>query len=176
MLLRVMVLIAVVNRGLLISEWLRLVALAVVTAAFAIWHYRAGLAAKRSQGEEAPAVTNTFSLSAAIKFGALFAVKLLEVRFATIYSPGFGVYLVSSLACTVDVDAITLSMAKEVGGPDDFARAGTAITIALLSNTIVKCGMVISLGKGPVRHHVGYATAAILATGVALSFSHFLDE
>jgi uncharacterized membrane protein (DUF4010 family) len=169
MLLRVMVLIAVVNRELLTSEWLRLAALAVVTVVFAIWHYRAGLAGQRTQGEEGPAVGNPFSLSAAIKFGALFAAMLLVVKLAQAYAPGFGLYLVSALAGTVDVDAITLSMSQEAGDSGNYARAGTAIIIALLSNTIVKCGMVISLGKGAVRQHVGIATAAILATGIIVS-------
>ena len=53
----------------------------------------------------------------------------------------------AALAGTTDVDAITLSMAQ-------YARSGNpqvaahAITIAVLSNTVVKTGMVLVLGSG----------------------------
>jgi uncharacterized membrane protein (DUF4010 family) len=159
----------VVNRRLFISEWHRLAALALVTIAFAVWHYRAGLAGQRGKGDGGPAVENPFSLFAAMKFGALLAVMMLVVKLTQAHAPGFGVYLVSALAGTVDVDAITLSMSQEAGASGNHAHAATAIIIALISNTIVKCGMVVSLGKGPVRQHVGYATAAILATGALFS-------
>lgn len=169
MLVRVMLVIAVVNRELLAKEWLGLAALAVVTLVFAIWHYRAGLAGQQGRGGEEPAVVNPFSLAAAMSFGALLAAMMLVVKLTQAYAPGFGIYLVSALAGTVDVDAITLSMSQEAGETGQHARAAAAIIIALLSNTIVKCGMVVSLGMGPVRAHIGIATAAILVTGIVFS-------
>ena len=65
-----------------------------------------------------------------------------------------------------DVDAITLSMA-------DYARANsatvaaTAITLAALSNTVVKAGMVVSLGGAELRRPVLLASAGLIAVGIA---------
>ncbi len=79
--------------------------------------------------------------------------------------------IASRMAGSVDVDAITLSMADAADGTDGFARATVAIVIAAVANTAVKCGAVLALGTGRVRVHVGIATAALLAASLlALTF------
>ena len=109
---------------------------------------------------------NPFSLTAAAKFGLLFAAVLLMVKLAQFYFPGGGVYVLAALAGLTDVDAITLSMA-------DYARtnsvtvAATAITLAALSNTVVKAGMVASLGGAELRRPVLLASAGLIAVGIA---------
>jgi uncharacterized membrane protein (DUF4010 family) len=162
---RMAVLIAVVNRPLLVVAWPPIALMAAVTGALAAWHYRAGLA---SSGRDARplAVHNPFSLTAAAQFGALFAVVLLVVKLAQRHAPEQGIYVIAALASSVDVDAITLSLADAAGGTDDFARATVAIVIAAVANTVVKCGAVLALGAGRVRVHVGIATAALLAAGL----------
>ena len=55
----------------------------------------------------------------------------------------------SALAGSVDVDAIALSLAGNAGDPARHADAVRAILIAALSNTVVKCAMVVGLGSGP---------------------------
>ena len=63
------------------------------------------------------------------------------------------------------MDAITLSMAQ-------YAREGSrdvasnAITIAVLSNTVIKAGMVAALGTPALRSSILVATAGILVAGV----------
>jgi uncharacterized membrane protein (DUF4010 family) len=83
-------------------------------------------------------------LTAAAKFAAFFAVVLLAVKIVQENFPASGFYAVAALAGLTDVDAITLSMAEFVkaGGT---SVAATAIMIAALSNTLVKCGMAIVL-------------------------------
>jgi len=165
MFVRTAVLVAVVNRPLLAAAWLPIAAMGAVTAGFAAWHYRAGLA--RAHGaSQSLSVRNPFSLTAAIRFGALFAVVLLVVKLAQRHAPEQGVYFVAALAGSVDVDAITLSMADAARGTEGFAQATAAIIIAMVANTIVKCGIVLALGAGRVRAQVGVATAALLATSV----------
>ena len=101
-----------------------------------------------------------------MKFAALFAVVLLVVKIAQLHAPESGIYLVAALAGTTDVDAITLSLA-------DYARSGNphvaahAITLAVLSNTVVKTGMVVALGSGALRRSILVATGVILAVGIA---------
>jgi uncharacterized membrane protein (DUF4010 family) len=166
MFVRVLVLVALVNRPLLGALWLPMAAMAGITAGFAGWHYRAGLAHARGATQQQPlAVSNPFSLTAAVKFGALFAGVLLVVKLAQQAAPASGIYVVAALAGAVDVDAITLSVAGAAGGE---AQAAAAIVIAVVANSVVKCGLVLVLGSGRVRWHVGIATAAVLAAGLAV--------
>jgi uncharacterized membrane protein (DUF4010 family) len=111
-------------------------------------------------------VSNPFSLSSAMRFGALFAAVLLVVKLAQQYAPGVGLVVVAALAGSVDVDAIALSVAGDASGPG-LPQAATALAAAALSNTLVKCGMVLALGHGPVRAHVLRATVVIVAAGAA---------
>ena len=113
---------------------------------------------------------NPFSLTAAAKFAAFFALVLLVVKLVQTYAPGRGVYFVAALAGTTDVDAITLSMAQ-------YARSGSAqiavhaITIAALTNTVVKTVMVGVLGSASLRTPIFASAALVVAIGaVALLF------
>jgi uncharacterized membrane protein (DUF4010 family) len=161
---RMAVLIAVVNRPLLAVAWPAIAVMAAVTGAFVAWHYRAGLA--RTHNDARPlAVHNPFSLTAAARFGALFAAVLLVVKLAQRHAPEHGVYVVAALAGSVDVDAIALSMADAARGPEGFASATAAIVIAAIANTVVKCAAVLALGTGRVRAQVCIASAALLVAG-----------
>ena len=160
---RVVVEVLVVNRALLPPLLPAMVAMTVVCAGFAGWHQRR--ARDRRPGARTSPLHNPFSLTSAIKFAALFAVVLLVVKIVQAYAPETGLYYVAALAGTTDVDAITLSMAQ-------YARAGSpevashAIMIAVLSNTIVKTGMVVALGTPALRGSILVATVGILVAGV----------
>lgn len=170
MALRVGVVVAMLNAALLPTLAVPLGAMAASTAALALWHYHAGRRAatgrRRGTGHAEVVVRNPFSLTAAMRFGALFALVMLATRLAQQHSPDVGVYLVSALAGLVDVDAIALSMARQAETAERMDQAALAITIAVLSNTLVKGGMVAVLARGPLRRQVVLATAVIL--GVTL--------
>jgi len=159
---RVLVEVLVVNRALLPSLLPAMISMTVVCAGFAAWHQRR--AGQEVQAQDVP-LRNPFSLTAAIKFAALFAAVLLVVKLAQAYAPETGLYYVAALAGTTDVDAITLSMAQ-YARTGNAAVASHAITIAVLSNTIVKTGMVTALGSPALRGSVLVATAGILVAGV----------
>jgi uncharacterized membrane protein (DUF4010 family) len=158
---RIVVEVTVVNASLLGALMPPFVAMAVVAAGAAA--YLRG----RTSGDDRIAgvpLKNPFSLTAAMRFAAFFAAVLLVVKLVQVYASGQGVYLVAALAGTTDVDAITLSMAQ-------YARSGSAqiavyaITVAALTNTVVKTGMVVALGGHRLRRQVAIAAALILATG-----------
>lgn len=173
MFVRTTVLVMLINPALLRTMWIPFTAMGGMTAAFAGWHYYAGLkaaTAHKSSNDNVSkvsriAVRNPFSLSSAIQFGVLFAIVLLAVKFAQENAPGLGVYVVSALAGSVDVDAITLSIAENKNESANPNHAVTAISIAALANTAVKCGMVAVLGAGAARRQVAMATAAIFLAG-----------
>ncbi len=158
---RVLVEVLVVNRALLPMIALPFGAMAAVTAAASWWSWRR--TATTTPAEDVP-LRNPFSLTSAIKFAAFFALVLLVVKLVQAYAPGRGLYFVAALAGTTDVDAITLSMAQ-------YARTGSAtvatqaITLAALSNTIVKAAMVVGLGSASLRRPVLLATVAVVAAG-----------
>lgn len=175
MFIRTTVLVGILNPVLLSVVSMPLALMGAATAAFGGWHYRAGLsrtagapgtAAGGSNASEVP-LRNPFSLGSAVQFGALFAIVLLAVTLAQENLPGVGVYIVSALAGSVDVDAITLSLAKDAGAMASLAQAGNAICIAALANTAVKCGMVAVSGAGAARRQVAVATGGIFLAGGA---------
>jgi uncharacterized membrane protein (DUF4010 family) len=169
MFVRMLVLVAVVNHPLLAQLLVPLGVMAVVAAGFAAMLYvRDGSADKGPSAKGEVAVKNPFSLTAAAKFAALFAVVLLAVKIVQQTMPPSGLYAVAALAGLTDVDAITLSMA-EFAKSGDARIAEIAIVVAALSNTFVKCGMAIVLAGTAFGKPLLTATAVLLA-GLAAAF------
>lgn len=161
MFLRVVVEVMIVNRSLLPHVVLPFGLMAMVAAACAWYLRRRGGEAGQA---ESVRLRNPFSLTAAAKFAAFFALVLLVVKLTQSYAPEAGVYLVAALAGTTDVDAITLSMAQYARG-GTAAIAVTAITVATLTNTVVKTIMVATLGGAGLRRPILAASTAVLAAG-----------
>lgn len=105
---------------------------------------------------------NPFSLTSALEFATLFGVVLLGVALMQAYRPGRGVYAIAALAGLTDVDAITLSMAEQARAGDPLATAVAAILVAIAANTLVKAGLVATLGTAALRGRVLVATAVLL--------------
>jgi uncharacterized membrane protein (DUF4010 family) len=74
---------------------------------------------------------------------------------------------VAALAGLADVDAITLSMARFSSQGGDATIASGAIVLAALSNTLVKCGLVVGLGSRSLGKRIAVATAALVVAGIA---------
>jgi uncharacterized membrane protein (DUF4010 family) len=145
--------------------WGSLAIMALATGLLAAYHYRLGAdGVVPSDGARLP-IRNPFSLGEAVRFGLLFAVILLAVKIAQQELPSVGLYVVSALAGTADVDAITLSLAGHGPSPQHIEEASVALLIALLSNTVVKCLTVQIFGAGPMRLHIAVATASIAVAG-----------
>lgn len=157
---RVLVTVALINRALLPALAWPLALMGLAAVGFALWHLRGATAAAAADAME---VRNPFSLTEATKFAALFAVVQLLVALARAYLPPESVLAVAALAGLTDVDAITLSMARQAQGGDAWL-AVLAIVIACFANTLVKAGMA-TYGAAGMRAPVGIATAAILVAG-----------
>ena len=169
MFVRILVAVLVVNPHLLQGLLVPMIAMGLIAAGAGgmyLWRSLTARGGKASAAAEVP-LTNPFSLAAAAKVAALFAVVMLIVKIVQAESPGRGVYIVAALAGLTDVDAITLSMA-EFARNGDMAVAVNAIVIAALANTLVKCGMVLILASPRVKAPIAVTTAAILAAGAAV--------
>ncbi|HSD92667.1 MAG TPA: MgtC/SapB family protein [Methyloceanibacter sp.] len=165
---RVIILVAAVNRGLLAQVLVPFTLMTLVVGSFALLlYFRDAKDGKAAQGSVS--VENPFSLVAAAKFAALFAVVLLVVKIVQENFPPSGLYAVAALSGLVDVDAITLSMAE-------FAKSGEAyvaviaIVIGAVTNTLVKCGMAFAIAGPALGQKLLLATVATLAVGLAAAF------
>ena len=152
---RVAVLVGVVNPRLL-PGLLAVVGSMALTGGVAAWWF--GRSGRRRASESAQRFVNPFSLSAALGFGALYALVVLAVRGADVLLGARGVYTAAALAGTVDVDAPTVAFAR---GEE---RAVAGITIAVVSNTLVKSGLAYGYaGAGSFRRRAGLLLAAMAA-------------
>lgn len=133
-----------------------------------VWR-RAGQARKEKPEDEGPRFQNPFSLKEALKLGAAFAVIRFAAEAAHIYWGSGGLYLSAALAGLTDVDAITISVARMYGkslrGEGGIGQdvAVTAVTLAVISNTLTKAGMALVLGG----RRVGVAVASVLVAASA---------
>jgi len=165
--LRILLLVGVVHAPLVAPLAAPLAVMTAVTLGATLLFLRRARDQEPAAAGEV-ALKNPFSLTAAVKFGLLFAAVLLVVAGVQRYSSGRGYYVVAALAGLTDVDAISLSMAnlaKDGGAP--LATAAGAIVVAALSNTLVKCGLVLATASARLRRSIALVTAALVAVGVA---------
>ena len=167
---RMLIAVALVHPPLVVTLAVPFGTLGVLSALSAAVCYRRSARGSRRATEPAAAdvpLRNPFSLLAACKFGLLFAAVLLVVKLTEQYFPDSGLYAVAALAGLTDVDAITLSMARFASQGGDVVTAAGAIVLAALSNTLVKCGLVVVLGDRALGARIAVATAVVVAGGLA---------
>ncbi|MGZ7047689.1 MAG: MgtC/SapB family protein, partial [Methanobacterium sp.] len=119
----------------------------------------------REVGEDLK-LKNPFSLRPALIFGLLFIVILFASKIAEIYFGNGGLYITSIISGVADVDAITISMsilAKNTISPE---VAVTAITLATISNTIIKFFIAMFFGTRKFGYIIGAIFAIIITTGI----------
>ncbi len=116
---------------------------------------------------------NPFELAAALKLAALIAVIMVAAKVLSAAAGTGGVFLLAAASGVVDVDALTLSVARLAGGQIAIGDAVTAILLAASANTAAKAAMAAYLGGHKVGRIVGSASAlaiiALVATYVGLA-------
>jgi uncharacterized membrane protein (DUF4010 family) len=169
MVIRIVVEVFIVHRPLLPVVAVPIGAIAAVSLIAGVLLLRRGSDADDEDFEDVP-LRNPFSLTAAAKFGALFALVMVVVAAAERLLPPGGMYLIAGVAGLTDVDAITLSMADyaKAGGAEEVAAL--SITIAAISNTLVKGGMVLVLGSGNLKRRISVVMALVIIAGLAGAF------
>ncbi|WP_414470014.1 MgtC/SapB family protein [Methanobacterium sp. ACI-7] len=113
---------------------------------------------------------NPFSLKPALIFGGLFLAILFASKIADIYFGSRGLYITSIISGVADVDAITISMAilaRDTISPD---VAVTAITLAAISNTVIKFLIAMFFGTRKFGYLIGVIFAIIIGAGLLAVF------
>lgn len=176
MFFRVVVEVGVVNLSLAKDLVLGMVFMGAVSLVICYLLWRRGRSKKKAEAEsdqkaEVESGSNPFELGEAIKFGGLFAVVIFVSSAAQAYFGDAGLYLAGALAGLTDVDAIALSMANLAQhDPANSGAAARTVVIAVISNTMVKCGIAIWLGSASLRRTMIPITGALALSGVAAAF------
>ncbi len=167
MFVRILVIVWVLNPRLVgsIIHGFGIMAVVIVAAGVYLW-IKAG---KNSGNEDAEALVlkNPFSLWPAVKFSIIFVGVLFAARIAKIYLGNEGIYLASLVSGLVDVDPITLSIAEQTRNSQlSYDVGGVGITIAVVSNAVVKSGIAAYSGGGRFGLFVG--AVLLSSTGIGL--------
>jgi uncharacterized membrane protein (DUF4010 family) len=164
MCVRVGVLAGGVNVGIL-PRLLPVVGVMGIGGAAAAWALgrKAESAASEPSG---PEVSNPFSLKAALTFGVVYAAVLVTVRASQQYFGARGMYLAAALSALADVDAVSIAITRLGPGLAGWRAPATAVTVALVTNTLVKMGIALVMGRGSFRRYVATALGVVALTGV----------
>jgi uncharacterized membrane protein (DUF4010 family) len=81
-----------------------------------------------------------------LQFGALLAVIMVLAKGAEVWAGSAGAYALAAVSGVLDVDAISLSMARLAPDGLDATSAVIAILIAVAVNSISKVGLAWSAG------------------------------
>ncbi len=164
---RVLVVVGAVNRPLLLMLLPPMLAGVAASLLYAYLLYQR----QPDVATDGIEFNNPFELAPALKFGLVYVVVLLVVRVAELFFGTIGVYVSSVLSGTVDLTAITLSMAQLSRTSQlDRGTATLAITLAVLSNTVVKAGIVAVLGTGALRRWLLPSVPLIVAAVAAAAW------
>lgn len=163
MFIRILFEILVINKNLLGTVIVPLGLMTIVGFLFSYYYFKV----KKKEKKHSLELNSPFTLGPALKFGAFFALVLLLSKAAQIYLGTKGIYLTSIFSGLADVDAITLSMAKLASnGVVTEKVASSAITLAAMSNTLVKGGIVYFLGSKELKKKITLAFGSILIVGL----------
>jgi uncharacterized membrane protein (DUF4010 family) len=113
---------------------------------------------------------NPLQLRSALQMAGVFQLVLFVVHGAQSLWGSSGVLVSAALVGLTDLDAITISMARQAKESAMVHLAAQAITLAILSNTLVKAAIAAILGRGAVRIAVPIGLA-ITAVALVLSLA-----
>ncbi|MBT3240016.1 MAG: MgtC/SapB family protein [Chloroflexi bacterium] len=164
---RVLVEVGVLNLELLKLVWLPILVIAGVGVLYSAYLYFSD----RTEDFADVKFGNPFSLSTALKFGLVYAIVLLISNAAQFYWGDTGVLISSVLSGSVNMTAITLSLAQlSSTGGIDLTLAGQGLIFATLANTLVKASIVLISGSQNLKKAIiPGAVLVLLASIFAIS-------
>jgi uncharacterized membrane protein (DUF4010 family) len=163
MMLRVLVLVGIVNFELvkILAVPLILATLAQVATAgvFANW------ARDDAPVEEPLVLKNPFELRVVLEFGALLALIMALTKGLSQWFGSEGAYVLAAISGLVDVDAISLSLARLTPNGIDVGSAAFAVLVAVVANSLSKIGLATTVGGVRLARLLGWGLGAALAAG-----------
>ena len=127
---------------------------------------RRGAAGEQRNGGGRP-LQNPFSVRSAMLFGALFAGVLVLVRGSQALFGQKGTLVAAVISGFVDVDAVSLAIARESRAADA-ASAALGIVVACAANNLFKAAVAVTAGGGRFRRDVAVSLIAMGMIGIAV--------
>jgi uncharacterized membrane protein (DUF4010 family) len=165
MMVRVLVVVGIVNVMLvkILAAPLVLAALAQAVVAGVLGHW----AHDDKANADTLSLRNPFDLGVVLEFGALLAVIMAAAKGLAAWAGANGAYALAAISGIVDVDAISLSMARLA--PDGLSAdsAAYAILIAVVVNSLSKVALATTAGGLRLAAHLAWGLSAAFVTGAA---------
>jgi uncharacterized membrane protein (DUF4010 family) len=112
---------------------------------------------------KAPTPRNPLRLGAAMQMALAFQVVLSIMGWVIARFGSSGILTSAAVLGLTDVDALTYSMVKLGGGAALSSTAAKALAVGVLSNTVFKVGIVLTVGRGSFR---SAAASGLLVVGL----------
>lgn len=167
MLIRVTIACAVLNPVLAgaLPRYVGLAFLVGVIAVFGVWRWtRVAETRDGEEGEDG----SPLRVGAALQMTALFQVVLFLVLTVQARWGSGALVATSALVGLTDLDALTLSLARSAPLPADIPPAIMALVAGILSNTLLKLGVAVVVGRGWFRTATAGALGAMALAIVAM--------
>jgi uncharacterized membrane protein (DUF4010 family) len=165
MLPRVLIATGLVNASFAATLVVPFALMAVPGIGYALW---VGLRKQpKTERGDTPQLGNPLSLATAIKFAALYSLIAFLVKMVRAMGWTEGVLPLSFVSGLTDMDAISLSIAREQTAESATAGLATrAVVLAAVSNTLLKAGMAIAIGSPGLKIRIGIVLGATAVIGV----------
>lgn len=164
--LRILALVAIFEPSLVLPLTLPMLAMAA-TGFLGALAVHLGTRSKKEGPDGLESIANPLELRVALTFGVLLALVLLGVHYLRDWLGTGGVLMAAAISGMTDVDALTISVARLVGGDLPASSGTTAIFIAAAVNTAVKGGIALVAGNAQLGMRVIAVYAAVIAAGAA---------
>jgi uncharacterized membrane protein (DUF4010 family) len=161
---RMLFIVLVVNRDIFLSLLPKLGSMTVVGVALAVLLLR-----KKDPLGKNVVLKDPFRILPALTFGGFFAIVLLTAKLANIYFGNTGTYAASAIAGLADVDAISLSMATLAKSSLASGTAVTAITLAAMTNTMVKLAISYIMGTKEFGNRIAIIFLPMIIIGLIVT-------
>jgi uncharacterized membrane protein (DUF4010 family) len=168
---RVLVATAILNREVVGPLAAYLWAPALVAAVVAAAGARRNAAAASPEATTEAAPENPLQLRAALQMAVLFQGVLMLVYMVRERWGASGVFTSAAVLGLTDVDALTISMSRDVAQTVSPIVAAAAIAIGVLTNTAMKLGLALAFGSTRFRTIAGGALVLmLLALGASILY------
>jgi uncharacterized membrane protein (DUF4010 family) len=164
LIVRVLLATSVLNAHLMTALLPYLAPAFLIGAVLTAWGWRR----LKSPTEKIPEPGNPLELRSALQMAALFQGVLFLVHIAQSTWGDLGLVVSGALLGLTDMDALTISMARSASEPSAVLTAAQAISIGVVSNSVLKSAVSVAIGRGAVRT---LAAAGLLAMGIAIAAS-----
>ena len=161
---RMLFIVLVVNRDIFLSLLPKLGSMTIVGVALAVLLLR-----KKDPLGKNVVLKDPFRILPALTFGGFFAIVLLTAKLASIYFGNAGTYAASAIAGLADVDAISLSIATLAKSSLEPGTAVIAITLAAMTNTIVKLAISYIMGTKEFGNRIAIIFLPMIIIGLLVT-------